>query len=131
MIFYSLEKQKANVLEALVKKGIAICDLIESQTPKQVNDFATVETTNNDVSIVDENDEQKLSPTAQLSLSDVDQVLTEITKLIDPYDSKVAKFTEKHASIHCHFGRAIKLLFKLQETKPTLENELKCIEVCL
>jgi hypothetical protein len=118
-------------LEALVKKGIAICDLIESQKPKQVNDFATVETTNNDVSVVDENDEQKLSPTPQQSFSDVDQVFTEITKLIDPYDSKVAKFTERHASIHCHFGRAIKLLFKLQETKPTLENELKCVEVCL
>jgi len=117
-------------LEALIKKGISICELIEIQNKQQVNGFATVETSNNDVSVVDEIDEQK-SPTTAQSLSDVDEVFNEISKLIDPYDSKVAKFTEKHALIHCHYGRAIKLLFKLQETKPNYENELKCVEVCV
>ncbi|CAG2111388.1 unnamed protein product, partial [Medioppia subpectinata] len=96
----NLEKQKTTVLEALAKKGIAICDLIDAQTAGS--------TTGSDA---------KLSPTGDQFVSDVNQVYAEICKLTDPYDQKVAKFTERHALLHRHFGRAIKLFAKLQESK--------------
>ena len=120
-------------MEALVKKGIAICDLIEAQNKGQSNGFATVSSTDADAVIVDESvcgEDVKLSPTAEQLYSEVDQVFTELSKLIDPYDQKVAKFTERHALLHRHYGRALKLFGKLQETKATQEIELKTIEVC-
>ncbi|CAG2104207.1 unnamed protein product [Medioppia subpectinata] len=106
----NLEKQKTTVLEALVKKGIAICDLIDAQTAD---------------SIAASN--AKLSPTGDHFVSDANQVYAEICKLADPYDQKVAKFTERHALLHRHFGRAIKLFAKLQESKASHELELKTI----
>ncbi|CAG2179151.1 unnamed protein product [Oppiella nova] len=121
----NLEKQKTTVLEALVKKGLAICDLIDAQNTvstngsKEPNATAVADSTASDA---------KLSPTVDQFISDANEVYAEICKLIDPYDQKVAKFTERHALLHQHFGRAVKLFGKLQENKATHEVELKTIE---
>lgn len=127
-----MEKQKTAVIEALVRKGVAICDLIDAQTKGQANGFATVTSTDSNSVVVGESvtaEDPKMSPTVEQFYADADQVYYEILKLTDPYDQKVTKFTERHALIHRQYGRALKVMGKIQESKPTQEVELKTIEV--
>lgn len=121
------------MLEALVKKGLAICDLIEGQTIGSNNGFATVSSTDSEAIVSEESlneiDAKLRSPTSELLYSDLNEVYSSVAKLIDPYDPKVAKLTERHAMLYRHFGRALKLLAKLQEQKASEENDQKTIEV--
>ena len=52
-------------------------------------------------------DDTKLSPTVEQLFADLNQVYSDIAKLTDPYDKKVAKLTERQALLHRHFGRIV------------------------
>ena len=117
-------------MEALVKKGLAVCDLIDNETKASTNGFATVSSTDSEAIVTDESDTRgQLSPSVEHLFSDLNQVYGDICKLIDPYDQKVAKLSERHAIVHKHFGRALKVLAKVHESKASEENEWKTISV--
>lgn len=101
----SLEKQKSQLIDALVKKGVAIVDLL--------NSVDGVDSTSDAITI---------------KPSDVDEVYFDLLKLTDSNDSKVSQFIEKHAELRKDYGRAIKSLMKQLETKPSPDVETRLIE---
>ncbi|XP_067127626.1 tripeptidyl-peptidase 2 [Centruroides vittatus] len=147
------EKQKSAVIEALVKKGIALCDIYkfsqntdsikETPEPTEVtseeksdveNELSKQETKDSDGNNVTEKESEEtdkkipVSSTSN-SLEEINKIYSELQKWTDMSDSKVIGFAEKHATTHSHYCRALKLIMKLQEEKPLLENEKKCIEL--
>lgn len=42
---------------------------------------------------------------------------------------QISSFTEKLAMVHCHYGKALKILLKQQDEKRSKDNEKKIIEV--
>ncbi|CAG2166113.1 unnamed protein product [Oppiella nova] len=93
-------KESSTVLEVLVKKGIAICDLIDAQNKPPV-------TSGGDISLPSGNDTGAVDTTTtvegvpQFTRSDVNDVYKDICKLVaDPYDPKAFKSLEwTHAEI--------------------------------
>ncbi|CAG2177912.1 unnamed protein product [Oppiella nova] len=99
------ETKKSTVLEVLVLKGVAICDLIDEHKTN------TPVTSDKDIPVpsVDDTGAAGTTPT----ISDADHVYRDICKLVDdPYGYEVHKFTERHALLHGHYGRALKLYSK-------------------
>eukprot|EP00794_Sanderia_malayensis_P011065 gene11065-12233_t len=88
-----MDKKKSVMINALIKKGIAVVDL---------------------QSCVEEEETQ---PASQ-----VDEIFEEVVKWVDLTDSKVLLFVVKHAYYHKQYGRALKALFKLIEDQPTVKS---------
>uniref|UniRef100_A0A2R5LKX2 Tripeptidyl-peptidase 2 n=1 Tax=Ornithodoros turicata TaxID=34597 RepID=A0A2R5LKX2_9ACAR len=101
------EKQKLQVIEALVKKGAAMCDLLpEGHADGEGDDAVDVPT-----------------------IAHINAVYQELVKWCDPIDVKAAPFVEKHAMALQHYGRALRVLLKLLEDKPSTEIEKRMAKV--
>ncbi|CAG2166110.1 unnamed protein product [Oppiella nova] len=89
-----LETKKSTVLEVLVKKGIAICDLIEAQTKPLVTTSGDIPVfSGDDTGAVDTNALTTVEGVPQFTLSDVNDVYKDICKLVaDSYDYKLCLY---------------------------------------
>ncbi|EDW08466.2 tripeptidyl-peptidase 2 [Drosophila mojavensis] len=87
----NMDKQKNNLIEALVKKGIALAK----------------------VYVLDDN--------VKDHLAELNDVYTEIIKFIDANDSKAIQFSIWHAFAHNHYGRMYKYVTKMIEDKRVRE----------
>ncbi len=103
-VFFScnrrMDKQKSFLLEALSKKGLALCELvhhIESGEKKGVDEVVAV--------------------------------YNEVLKYAEPSDAKVVKFAVHAALVQDHYGRAVKLVHKQYEDKASRELEDKLVEL--
>src|SRR5688572_8794847 len=105
----------------MVKKGVALCDLLEAQTKLE----SVAETKLSAVSVTSEGK----ADTKLVTIEVIDQLYQDLIKWIDPYDSKVSKFLEKHAIAKGHQGRLIKSLLKQLEAKPSIELERRLVKV--
>lgn len=95
-----MDKQKSFLLEALSKKGLALCELvhhIESGEKKGVDEVVAV--------------------------------YNEVLKYAEPSDAKVVKFAVHAALVQDHYGRAVKLVHKQYEDKASRELEDKLVEL--
>ncbi|CAL1282653.1 unnamed protein product [Larinioides sclopetarius] len=133
-----LEQQKSFVIEALVKKGKAMCDLLflksdatgdeaeqgsESSKSMEGGEIST----QTEVSVPSEVKSPEGDTT--ITVDKLNEVHSELQKWSDQADTKVVGFTERLCLVHCHFGKVLKLVLKQQDEKRTLENEKKCIEL--
>ncbi|XP_076356359.1 tripeptidyl-peptidase II isoform X2 [Tachypleus tridentatus] len=144
---WSPEKQKLVIIDTLVKKGMALCDLkydtngqceskgagldTEKTSSKSLSTQGIVNSTQqSDGSGESENVGKSLVVCSTSSVvKDINKIYSELQKFVDVSDSKAAPFTEKHALFHNHYGRAIKLLLKLQEEKALQTVEKRLIEL--
>lgn len=110
-INFSQEKQKNAVIEALAKKGSALCDLLEREASQE------------------EKESKSSEDTKPITLAEVDEIFAEIQKWVDSYDVKALQFTEKHAKAHHQYGRALKAISKQIEEKASIELDKSSIEV--
>lgn len=69
-------------------------------------------------------------PASDANVKRLDEIFNDLFKLVETSDSKVQTLCLKHALVHGHYGRALKILQKQQEDKPVKEVEEKIIEVC-
>ncbi|XP_075538908.1 tripeptidyl-peptidase II [Dermacentor variabilis] len=133
------EKQKAQVVEALTRKGAALCEIFLARqeagrgsgdgqpaspsggSPQPAAESATTETPS--TAAVTTTDEQ--GPT----VADLNRVYAELLKWADPGDPKVAPFVEKHALALGHPGRAARVLLRLLEDKPSRDIERRLVQV--
>ncbi|PSN55100.1 hypothetical protein C0J52_01886, partial [Blattella germanica] len=107
----SMERQKAALIEALSRKGSAMCRIytINAATGK-----------------AGEGDGQS---SGSITMDSIDNVWREVLKFTDVNDSKVSNFMLWHSAINRQWGRFLKILFKLMEDKPTREFDEKACEV--
>lgn len=91
-----MEKQKTTLLEAYVRKIIALGKL------------GLLEVAQNDAKQV-------------YTVEDIDAIYTEVGKFIDYTDSKVIYLSLWHAYLNQHYGRMTKILQKMYEEKPQRE----------
>lgn len=103
-----MDKQKATLLEAYVRKIIAVgkLGLIESQSPSVQKDAKQL-----------------------YSADAIDIIYTEVGKFIDYTDPKVIYLSLWHAYLNQHYGRMTKILQKMYEEKPQREilDELQSV----
>lgn len=96
-----MDKQKSTLLEAYVRKIIAVgkLRLLEAQTQTATQKDAS-----------------------QLyTAEDIDAIYTEVGKFIDYTDPKVIYLSLWHAYLNQHYGRMTKILQKMYEEKPQRE----------
>jgi len=103
-----MDKQKTYLLEALARKGLALCEILHQNASLTEGDATT---------------------TASVTIDDVVAVYNEIVKFAEPSDSKVIKFAIHAALVQNHYGRALKLVSKQFEDKPSREFEEKLVEL--
>ncbi|KFM62599.1 Tripeptidyl-peptidase 2, partial [Stegodyphus mimosarum] len=138
--YKKIEQQKHCIIEALVKKGKAMCDYLllkaginaemdSNKETSETSDHLESEKMSTEIESVDPSAAENVKNLSQITLDAVDEVYCELQKWSDMSDSKVSSFTEKHALIHCHYGRALKILLKQQDEKRNLDTEKKCIEL--
>ncbi|XP_054709504.1 tripeptidyl-peptidase 2-like [Uloborus diversus] len=126
------EQEKNCVIEALVKKGKAMCNYL---TLKPCTDEEVVDTeeksgdqsANEELSQADIANIKSMEDTLAVSTDKIDEIYCELQKFVDMTDSKVVAFTEKQAMLHGHYGRALKLL--KHDEKRNLDTEKKCIKL--
>lgn len=121
-------------MEALVAKGSAICDWLElkntgnqskvtSTSVGQTQKSESAKSPSKAPAVVDG------SQADEFSLEQVDKIYFELSRLTggDMLDTKVTKFTEKHALVRKDYARLVKVLLKAQEngkSSPEVENKL-------
>ncbi|KAL1467155.1 hypothetical protein MTO96_026283 [Rhipicephalus appendiculatus] len=115
------EKQKAQVVEALTRKGAALCEifLTRQEAGRGSGDGQPA----SPPPAVTTTDDQ--GPT----VADLNRVYAELLKWADPGDPKVAPFVEKHALALGHHGRAARVLLRLLEDKPSQDTERRLLQV--
>uniref|UniRef100_V5IDQ3 Tripeptidyl-peptidase 2 n=2 Tax=Ixodes ricinus TaxID=34613 RepID=V5IDQ3_IXORI len=113
------EKQKGQVVEALTKKGAALCDLFLASARAEGSGDGHPQVSSTEG-----------SPQAEPpSLADLNRAYAELLKWADPGDTKVAPFVEKHAMALGQHGRAAKVLLKLMEDKPSQDLDKRLVQV--
>ncbi|CAN8022247.1 unnamed protein product [Ixodes persulcatus] len=113
------EKQKGQVVEALTKKGAALCDLFLASARAEGSGDGRPQVSSSEG-----------SPEAEPpSLADLNRAYAELLKWADPGDTKVAPFVEKHAMALGQHGRAAKVLLKLMEDKPSQDVDKRLVQV--
>ncbi|KAG0430430.1 hypothetical protein HPB47_022708, partial [Ixodes persulcatus] len=113
------EKQKGQVVEALTKKGAALCDLFLASARAEGSGDGRPQVSSSEG-----------SPEAEPpSLADLNRAYAELLKWADPGDTKVAPFVEKHAMALGQHGRAAKVLLKLMEDKPSQDLDKRLVQV--
>ncbi|GFT82599.1 tripeptidyl-peptidase 2 [Nephila pilipes] len=128
-----LEQQKSWVIEALVRKGRAMCDLLSLKADtagsddEEGEDYKSLE--GGDMSALVSSEGKSEETDASITLDKVNEIYSELLKWADQVDIKVAAFTEKFYLAHRHFGKVLKVLLKYQDERRLLENEKKCIEL--
>jgi len=100
-----MEKNKNYLLEILVMKGLALCEGYSRSYSEEDSDSAS--------SMKEE----------------ILDVFNEITKFTEASDTKVSKFGANAALVQHHYGRALRLVYKQFEEKPTRDQETKIIEI--
>ncbi|KAG8181078.1 hypothetical protein JTE90_014790 [Oedothorax gibbosus] len=114
--YKKLELQKNCIIETIVRRGKATCELItirEKSLAKKPDS--------------DENED--IVTAISLLTDEVNELYAEIQKWCDPFDIKASPFTERLAMFHGQNGKALKVLLKQQEEKRSCHNEKKCIEL--
>ncbi|KAL5005334.1 hypothetical protein ScPMuIL_018790 [Solemya velum] len=106
-----MDKQKAALLDANVKLGLAQADAI-LKSPSELTD--------------DSQDELELP---LVIVDEVNDTYREIIKWAEPTDSKVLPFSISHAIVNKYYGKALQLLFKQCEDKSNKEAEKRCVEI--
>jgi len=84
----TMDKQKNAVIDALMKKGLAMVQLLKTS------------------------EEGGNTPDPGVTIGQVDEVLFELQKYLDITDARVLDFTVGHAMARKHYCRALRLLFK-------------------
>lgn len=131
VFFRSLEKQKGNLVDALVAKGCAICDFLERGKPGESKVTSSTTGQTPKAKAPSKATGQSSPATDEFTLEQVDKIYFELAKLTggDMFDTKVIKFTEKHALVRAEYARLVKVLFKMQESgKSSSELESKLID---
>lgn len=134
------EKQKAQVVEALTRKGAALCEIFLSKQagqgsgddrPQSPSATAAPET-----AVVEAAAAAPAAITTMAaadeegpSVADLNRVYSELLKWADPNDPKVAPFVEKHALALKQHGRVARLLLRLLDEKPSKEVERRLLQV--
>jgi tripeptidyl-peptidase-2 len=99
----TMDKQRNAVVEALVKKGLALAELA------------------------------KLIPAQKSSLTEqLDDILQEVNKFMEVTDSRVLELSVQHAIARGHYGRAVRFLYKQLDSDPqkwTAENDKRLIDI--
>ncbi|ESN96330.1 hypothetical protein HELRODRAFT_107485 [Helobdella robusta] len=117
----AMEKSKSQLIDCLIRLGCALCDyLIEKRNSENEATLppATTSTTT-------------LSSNNNYTFSRVDEIMSDVLKLTDVNESKVYQFNLRHAIVHQHYGRALKLLLKQADDKGnSLDIDEKIIEIC-
>ncbi|XP_059484190.1 tripeptidyl-peptidase 2 isoform X2 [Neocloeon triangulifer] len=109
-----MEKQKAALIDALVRKGSILSEL-----------HLAAQRGLDPVEVVQEGVEIVLpSPTP----AEIDAIMKDILKFADYSDSKVIPFSIQHALVNEHYGRALKLTQKQQEEKQSRDLDVKCLQ---
>ncbi|CAG2102574.1 unnamed protein product, partial [Medioppia subpectinata] len=122
-----LETEMSTILDVLVIKGVAICELIDGQSVSELKADQMSEESSNDSSDSGINSNGPTVPS--FTISDADQVYEEISKLTDDmYDTTVREFTERHALLHRHYCRALNVYLKQFLSAPTLEIGYKMMK---
>lgn len=140
-----LDQQKNCVIETLVIKGKALCDIFFIKLEYEMEKFVgkeRIRAIKEDLGIKEESDDPPYPAITQdddhevtlkideLSLDLLDSLYTELQTWTDMSDSKVYQFSEKYSVAHAHYGRALKLAMKQLEDKKSSDIEQKCIEYC-
>ncbi|KAJ4440491.1 hypothetical protein ANN_08632 [Periplaneta americana] len=113
-----MERQKAALLEALSRKGSAMCRI-----------YAIKNAVDTKAGEGDGQDQASAGTgTAVISLDSIDSVWRDVLKFTDTNDSKVSYFLLWHSVVHQYWGRVLKTLFKLKEDKPSRDLEEKSSE---
>ncbi|XP_057365075.1 tripeptidyl-peptidase 2-like [Daphnia carinata] len=97
-----MDKNKTYLLEALCKKGLALCEMY--QIEENVEKSSTI-------------------------LEDIKNIFNDVAKFVDPSDLKVIKFSIHAALVQKHYGKALRWVYKQLEEKPTREVDEKMIEL--
>ncbi|XP_037509766.1 tripeptidyl-peptidase 2 [Rhipicephalus sanguineus] len=135
------EKQKAQTVEALTRKGAALCEIFlmrqeagrgsgdgqpasppPAGSPQPATDSASSDAPQSTAAVTTTDDQ---GPT----VADLNRVYAELLKWADPSDPKVAPFVEKHALALGHHGRAARVLLRLLEDKPSQDLERRLLQV--
>ncbi|CAG7821754.1 unnamed protein product [Allacma fusca] len=99
----TMDKQRNAVVEALVKKGLALAELA------------------------------KLIPAQKNSLTEqLDEILQEVNKFMEVTDSRVLELSVQHAIARGHYGRAVRFLYKQLDSDPlkwTAESDKRLIDI--
>ncbi|XP_067010836.2 tripeptidyl-peptidase 2 [Anabrus simplex] len=103
----TMERQKVAVVEALARKGAAMCKLY------MISGGSLKESVGDGPEAVEQ----------------IDALWREMQKFTEVGDMKAVYFTLWHAAVHKHYGRLLKMLLRLSEEKPSRDVEEKCIEV--
>ncbi|XP_055927693.1 tripeptidyl-peptidase 2-like isoform X2 [Argiope bruennichi] len=135
--FKKYEGQKSCIIEAIVRKGKAMCDFLSlnsdtTSDKSEQGSEGSKSVENGDISthtVFPVFSMVKPGSDANITLDVVNEVYSELLKWTDQADTKIFGFTEKLCLAHGHFGKVLKLILKQQDEKRTLENEKKCIEL--
>eukprot|EP00112_Aurelia_sp_Birch-Aquarium-sp1_P025902 Seg888.11 transcript_id=Seg888.11/GoldUCD/mRNA.D3Y31 product="Tripeptidyl-peptidase 2" protein_id=Seg888.11/GoldUCD/D3Y31 len=100
-----MDKKKGFLINALLKKGTAIADLIMASRDAADKIEVTQEEEQMPVDIFEK----------AYGITDLDETFQEFAKWVDTSDSKYHAFTIRHATVNGHYGRAFKALLKAQE----------------
>ncbi|XP_077513162.1 tripeptidyl-peptidase II isoform X1 [Amblyomma americanum] len=121
------DKQKAQVVEALTRKGAALCEIFLAHQEAGRGDGQPPPGSPPPAA---DGGEAPPAPDEQVpSVADLNRIYAELLKWADPGDSKVAPFVEKHAMALRHHGRAARVLLRLLEEKPSMEVERRLQQV--
>nr|CAH0110775.1 unnamed protein product [Daphnia galeata] len=96
-----MDKNKSYLLEALCKKGLALCEMY--QTAENLEESTILE--------------------------DIKMIFNDVVKFVEPSDLKVIKFSIHAALVQKHHGKALRWVYKQLEEKPTREVDEKMIEL--
>ncbi|KAK2181249.1 hypothetical protein NP493_405g05002 [Ridgeia piscesae] len=112
-----MDKLKTSLIDASVRLGCAQADVvIEAQKSTSTQGEEREETS-------------VMSTTPQVSAKHVDDTLQQLQQWVDITDSKVHPLAMRHALVHQHHGRALKLLAKVGDDKSTKEIDNNSIEL--
>ncbi|KAJ8310382.1 hypothetical protein KUTeg_012247 [Tegillarca granosa] len=111
-ILNEMDKQKDTLIEAYVKLGTAQADVIlEGER------------------ILEEESEETKVELPLVTKDDLNDTFIELQKWSDLTDSKVIGFSVRHAMVLKQYGRAIKLLLKQYEDKPSKDLDKKALDI--
>jgi tripeptidyl-peptidase-2 len=107
----TMDKQKAALLEALTKKGSALCDMRDMCPPSDGPGASG----------------EGVTTSHTPSLEDIEAIFTTVQRFAEMTDSKVWQFSVKYYMTRQQFGRALKIVFKQFEDKPSQEQDDKLV----
>lgn len=139
----NFDKQKQQLLTALVAKGVALTELVDKQADKkQLPSVKSDETKDDEAKETKEADKldasesieivevEETEPPADQTMAKLKETNEMMLMMYDAKDSKVQTFSEKYYRAKKQYGSVLKVNLKQLEDKPTKETEEKVIEVC-